>query len=53
MFAKPLALLAIALALSGCGTSEPSEAIIQARASSAIYRIGPLDQLEIFIWRKP
>jgi polysaccharide export outer membrane protein len=46
-------LLAVALALTGCGTSEPSEAIIQARASSAIYRIGPLDTLEIFIWRMP
>ena len=53
MFAKSLALLAMTLALTGCGTSEPSGAIIQAQASSAIYRIGPLDQLEIFIWRMP
>jgi polysaccharide export outer membrane protein len=41
------------LALAGCATHEPSEAIIQARASTAIYRIGPLDNLEIFIWRMP
>ncbi len=53
MLARSLALLGLVLALTGCGASEPSEAIIQARASSAIYRIGPLDQLEIFIWRMP
>jgi polysaccharide export outer membrane protein len=41
------------LSLAGCATHEPSEAIIQARASTAIYRIGPLDNLEIFIWRMP
>ena len=45
--------LLLALALQGCGSSGPSEAVVQSRASQAIYRIGPLDSLEIFIWRMP
>jgi polysaccharide export outer membrane protein len=47
------ALLLAAIALAGCDTSPPSEAILQSRASTAIYRIGPLDGLEIFVWRMP
>jgi polysaccharide export outer membrane protein len=43
----------LAFALAGCGSSEPSDAIVQSKASNAIYKIGPLDSLEIFIWRMP
>jgi polysaccharide export outer membrane protein len=46
-------LLCLALALPGCGSPPPSDAVLQSRASTAIYRIGPLDSLEIFIWRMP
>jgi polysaccharide export outer membrane protein len=46
-------LACLAFALSGCGSTQPSEAVLQSRASTAIYRIGPLDSLEIFIWRMP
>ena len=53
MHINRLALVCLALALSGCSSSEPSEAVLQSRASTAIYRIGPLDSLEIFIWRMP
>src|SRR5277367_205922 len=45
--------LAQALVLCGCGSSGPSEAVVQSRASTAIYRIGPLDALEIFVWKAP
>jgi polysaccharide export outer membrane protein len=48
-----LAPLCVALILQGCGSSGPSEAVVQSKASQAIYRIGPLDSLEIFIWRMP
>jgi polysaccharide export outer membrane protein len=48
-----LCIAGLVLALAGCGGSQPSEAVIQARASTAVYRIGPLDNLEIFIWRMP
>jgi polysaccharide export outer membrane protein len=45
--------LCTVLALVGCGSPEPSDAIVQSKASNAIYHIGPLDSLEIFIWRMP
>ena len=48
-----LAPLCLALILQGCSSSGPSEAVVQSKASNAIYRIGPLDSLEIFIWRMP
>jgi hypothetical protein len=46
-------LICLTLAMLGCGSTRPSEAVMQSRASTAIYRIGPLDSLEIFIWRMP
>jgi polysaccharide export outer membrane protein len=48
-----LALICLALFATGCTTPEPSEAVIQSQGSTAIYRIGPLDGLEIFVWRMP
>ncbi len=48
-----LTFLCTVLALAGCGSPEPSDAIVQSKASNAIYHIGPLDTLEIFIWRMP
>jgi polysaccharide export outer membrane protein len=48
-----LASICLALALAGCGSSAPSDAVVQSKASNAIYHIGPLDSLEIFIWRMP
>jgi polysaccharide export outer membrane protein len=50
---RKIAISAALLAIAGCGTPQPSPAIVQARASTEIYRIGPLDSLEIFIWRMP
>jgi polysaccharide export outer membrane protein len=46
-------LICVAAALSACGSPQTSDAVLQSRASTAIYRIGPLDSLEIFIWRMP
>jgi polysaccharide export outer membrane protein len=53
MYLTRAALIFSAISMAGCGTSAPSEAILQSQASTAIYRIGPLDSLEIFIWRMP
>jgi polysaccharide export outer membrane protein len=50
---RKIVISAALLAIAGCGTPQPSPAIVQARASTEIYRIGPLDSLEIFIWRMP
>src|ERR1700739_593906 len=41
----------LALILQGCGSSGPSEAVVQSRASQAIYRSGPRHALEIYILR--
>jgi len=41
------------IALAGCGASEPSAPIAQAETETAMYRVGPLDGIEIFVWRDP
>jgi polysaccharide export outer membrane protein len=48
-----IATTGILFVLAGCGAQQPSSAIIEARASTAVYRIGPLDGIEIFVWRMP
>jgi polysaccharide export outer membrane protein len=54
MYSARFALLCLALALAaGCGTPEPSEALLQPRQDSAIYHIGPMDTLDVFVWRMP
>jgi polysaccharide export outer membrane protein len=53
MSIKHLALICSFLALAACSDSEEPEALLQGQGPSAMYRIGPLDQLEIFIWRMP
>jgi polysaccharide export outer membrane protein len=53
MFINRLALICFAVLATGCTTSEPSEAVLQSQGSTAIYRIGPLDGLEVFVWRMP
>jgi polysaccharide export outer membrane protein len=41
------------LALAGCGTSEQTQPLVQAAEPTSPYIIGPLDNLEIFVWRSP
>ena len=53
MFIHRIVLLCAGIALAGCGSSGQYEATIQPAAVPAIYRIGPLDGLEIFVWRMP
>jgi polysaccharide export outer membrane protein len=53
MYSFGRATLCLALALAGCGSPDPSDALLQPRESSTVYRIGPLDSLEVFIWRMP
>jgi len=48
-----LAIVCVAAALTGCSSPEPSEALLQARTAPTIYRIGPMDSLEVFVWRMP
>jgi polysaccharide export outer membrane protein len=40
------------MAIAGCSGETPEDAL-QPQETAAVYRIGPLDQLEIFIWRMP
>lgn len=53
MYFARLGPLCLLLVLAGCGAPEPSEALLQPRETSSIYRIGPLDSLEVFVWRMP
>lgn len=53
MIINRIALLCLALFMTGCAKQDPSEAIVQSPSSSAIYHIGPLDGLEVFVWRMP
>jgi polysaccharide export outer membrane protein len=48
-----IVLLFAGVALAGCSSSNQYEATIQPAAVPAVYRIGPLDGLEIFVWRMP
>jgi len=41
------------MVVAGCSSPEPPEALLQGRSASTIYRIGPLDSLEVFVWRMP
>ena len=41
------------LALGGCGTVEGVPVIAQPATPTAMYIIGPLDGIEIFVWRSP
>jgi polysaccharide export outer membrane protein len=47
------ALIFAGVVLAGCSSSDQYEATIQPAAIPAVYRIGPLDGLEIFVWRMP
>jgi polysaccharide biosynthesis/export protein len=40
-------------ALSGCADHTPGQALAQNTTSNAIYKVGPLDSLDIFVWRMP
>ncbi len=44
---------AITLVGSGCAKHEPGPLIVQNGEPSAIYKVGPLDGLDIFVWRMP
>ena len=48
-----LVLAAAALVLAGCSSNEPSEFVSQPATPTAMYVIGPLDGIEIFVWRSP
>ena len=41
------------LALTGCGPEEGGPVIAQPATPTAMYIIGPLDGIEIFVWRSP
>jgi polysaccharide export outer membrane protein len=41
------------IALGGCAAHAPGQAIAQNATPSAIYQVGPLDSLDIFVWRMP
>lgn len=53
MYSLRFALLCLVAVLTACESQEPSEALLQPREVSTIYHIGPMDSLEIFIWRMP
>lgn len=53
MYLKRLVLVCAGLAAAGCGTPGPSEAISQPDTPTAMYIIGPLDSVDIFVWRSP
>jgi polysaccharide export outer membrane protein len=38
---------------AGCSSNPPGPGIAQNATPSAIYRVGPLDNLDIFVWRMP
>ncbi len=50
---KRLVLAAAALMIAGCAANEPSEVLTQPATPTAMYIIGPLDGIEIFVWRSP
>ena len=50
---KRLVLVCAALATAGCGTSGPTAGIAQPDTPTAMYIIGPLDSIDIFVWRSP
>ena len=50
---KRLVLVCAALAAAGCGTSGPTTGISQPDTPTAMYIIGPLDSIDIFVWRSP
>ncbi len=53
MSLKHLALICPLLILAACSDSDQPDVVLQGQGPSAIYKVGPLDQLEIFIWRMP
>ena len=61
MFFRTLAAAAIAVILAGCSSGLQSAGQLNAAPDSTIasvapspdYLIGPLDQLEVFVWRAP
>lgn len=44
---------AVALLLGGCAQHAPGPVISQNNEPTAIYKVGPLDALDIFVWRMP
>jgi polysaccharide export outer membrane protein len=43
----------VIVAMSGCAAHTPGQAVAQNATPSAIYQVGPLDSLDIFVWRMP
>jgi polysaccharide export outer membrane protein len=50
---KRLVLVCACLAATACGTHGPSEAVPQPATPTAMYIVGPLDTIDIFVWRSP
>src|SRR5581483_5756278 len=50
---KRLVLAAAVLAIAGCSSNPSSEVLTQPATPTAMYIIGPLDGIEIFVWRSP
>jgi len=44
---------AAALTIAGCTSNESAEVLSQPATPTAMYIIGPLDGIEIFVWRSP
>src|SRR5208282_6000082 len=48
-----LVLVVAALAIAGCSSTESQQMVSQPATPTAMYIIGPLDGIEIFVWRSP
>lgn len=46
-------LVVAALAIAGCSSTESQQMVSQPATPTAMYIIGPLDGIEIFVWRSP
>ena len=53
MYLKRIVLACAGLAVAGCGTPGPTSGVSQPATPTAMYIIGPLDSIDIFVWRSP
>jgi len=53
MYLKHIVLACAGLAAAGCGTPGSTGSAYQPNNPTSMYLIGPLDNLDIFVWRSP